>query len=269
MAVYAIGDLQGCYTALRRLLDKLKFDPTSDNLWFVGDLVNRGAESLATLRFVKSLGTSATSVLGNHDLHLLAVNLGVRKIHPKDTFDEILQARDRQELIAWLRQQPLLHHDPSLGFTMVHAGIYPFWNLDKARALAKEVEQVLAGDHYADLIKTMYGNQPSKWDDRLQGTDRLRFIINAFTRMRYCNSQGKLEFENKLRPGTQPESYLPWFEISKSINKETKIVFGHWSTLKKTHNKNIIALDKGCVWGGYLSAIDLQTSHVLISVKCE
>ena len=267
MSVYAISDVQGCYDALRALLAKLKFDPTKDTLWFVGDLVNRGPQSLQTLRYVKSLGDRAITVLGNHDLHLLAVEAGIKK---KDTdLKEILAAPDRRELIDWLRQQPLLHHDPTLGYTMVHAGISPQWDLATAQACAQELQQVLRSDDYRAFLKVMYGDRPRKWRRWLFGERRLRYICNCFTRIRYCTRDGKLALMEKGAPGTQPKEFIPWFDVENRASKDLRLVFGHWSTLGAFHAPGIYALDTGCVWGGALTALELTVSTpVFWSVNC-
>lgn len=257
MTTYAIGDLQGCYSALQQLLEKIHFDPASDTLWFAGDLVNRGPESLQSLRFVKSLGDRAITVLGNHDLHLLAIAEEHKSTNDQGLKD-ILNAGDSEELLYWLRQQPLLHHDPVLGYTLVHAGIYPHWDLYQAQTHARELEAVLQGEQYRDFIFNMYGNQPDKWQDELTGFDRLRFICNSFTRMRYCNEEGVLDFSNNGAPGTAPENMAPWFAIETRKTKQDQIVFGHWSTLGLVKKENIFALDTGCVWGGKLTALALE-----------
>jgi len=267
MSVYAISDVQGCYDALNALLDKLGFAPAKDTLWFAGDLVNRGPQSLQTLRFVKSLGKSALTVLGNHDLHLLAIDAGVKKTNGDLT--PILEAPDRQELIDWLRQQPLLHHDPGLGYTLVHAGLSPQWDLATAQACARELEQVLRSDHYREFLKVMYGDRPRKWRRWLFGERRLRYICNCFTRIRYCTTDGKLALKEKGAPGSQPKQYVPWFDVPNRANQDLRIVFGHWSTLGAFHAPGIYALDTGCVWGGALTALELtKTPPVFWSIDC-
>jgi len=267
MSVYAISDVQGCYDALRELLDKLQFDPARDRLWFAGDLVNRGPQSLEVLRFVKSLGDSALTVLGNHDLHLLAVDAGVKN-KDKD-LKAILEAPDRRELIDWLRRQPLLHHDAELGFTLVHAGLSPQWDLATAQACARELETVLRGDAYFDFLKVMYGDRPRKWRTWLRGDRRLRYICNCFTRIRFCTRNGKLALAEKGAPGSQPPNFVPWFDVPGRANKNLQLVFGHWSTLGAFHAPGVFALDTGCVWGGALTALELTASPpIFTSVNC-
>lgn len=268
MATYAIGDLQGCYDSLLRLLDKLNFNESKDTLWFAGDLVNRGPDSLSTLRFVKSLSDNAITVLGNHDLHLLAIAAKHKKT--KDSgLKEILNADDADDLLNWLRKQPLLHHDPRLNCTMVHAGIYPGWDLQDAQKYANELETVLRSDDYLKFIFNMYGNLPEKWDDELKGWERLRIICNIFTRMRYCENDGTLNFKSHGAPGTHPENTVSWFEVPNRKVMESKILFGHWSTLGIINKKNIYALDTGCVWGGKLTALRIDTENPeYISVDC-
>ena len=211
MAIYAVGDVQGCYAELAKLLDDIRFDPAADRLWLVGDLVNRGPGSLEVLRLVKSLGDSAITVLGNHDLHLLAVAEGVGELHRTDTLDEILNAPDRDELLLWLRNQRLLHAQD--GYVLVHAGLLPQWSVAQAASLAREVEAALCGDDYAIFLERMYGNTPHGWSDDLTGYKRLRVIVNAFTRMRICTQQGEMEFKFKGEVQNIPPGYLPWYEV--------------------------------------------------------
>lgn len=261
MAVYAIGDIQGCFDELQRLLEHLDFDPAKDRLWFTGDLVNRGPKSLATLRFVKSLGDRAITVLGNHDLHLLAVNEGLNSTRKKDTLDKTLHAADAPELLDWLRHRPLLHYDKTLKTILVHAGLPPQWTLKRARKNAAKVEKKLRGSKYREFLANMYGNQPNQWSKDLSGMNRLRFITNALTRLRYCTPSGKMDFDHKLAPGTQPELLLPWFRVPERRSMDTRIVFGHWSTAGYLFENNVIALDTGCIWGGNLTAIRLDSPH--------
>lgn len=268
MAVYAIGDVQGCYDELMELLELIRFDLAKDHLWFTGDLVNRGPASLQTLRAVRELGDRAVTVLGNHDLHLLAVAEGHAPFHKSDTLAEILSAPDRDELLAWLRQQPLMHHDAGLGCTLVHAGLPPQWNLLEAQTYANEVETVLRSDNYSEFFQHMYGNTPDVWSDELTGWDRLRFITNSFTRLRFCDAQGRFNFSAKGKPGTQPEGYLPWFEIPGRCSKDLRIVFGHWSTLGLRQEIEIVSLDTGCLWGQHLSAIKLGKNETVFCIEC-
>jgi bis(5'-nucleosyl)-tetraphosphatase (symmetrical) len=259
MSTYVIGDLQGCYSTLRRLLDQLRFDPAGDRLWFAGDLVNRGPESLETLRFVKSLGAAALSVLGNHDLHLLAVAAGGRK-GKRDTLGPILSAADRDELLDWLRRLPLLQESADGAFALLHAGLPPQWDLAKARACAREAEAVLAGPDYTVLLAEMYGDQPSVWNETLRGIPRLRFIINCYTRLRYCDRDGRMDFSAKGAPGTQSDGLLPWFSVPRRRSADTTLLFGHWSTLGRVHwpEYRVYCLDTGAVWGGQLTALRLE-----------
>jgi bis(5'-nucleosyl)-tetraphosphatase (symmetrical) len=258
MAVYAIGDVQGCYDPLQRLLDTLRFDPGTDRLWFAGDLINRGPQSLATLRFIRSLAGRAVAVLGNHDLTLLAVAAGHVKAKKPDTYDEILSAPDRDELIDWLRHRPLLHHDDELGFTMVHAGLAPQWDLQQALDCARELESTLQNSRVDDFLSRMFGSEPKRWSDDLQGFERLRFITNCLTRMRYCTTDGTLSFAEKGPPGSQPAHLLPWFRVPGRKNSDLNIVFGHWAALGLHREAGIYALDSGCVWGMQLSALRLD-----------
>ena len=231
MTTYAIGDVQGCFDALQALLQKIRFDPAHDTLWFTGDLVNRGPRSLETLRFVKRLGERAVSVLGNHDLHLLAVAAGVAKQKKQDTFDEILAAHDRDELLDWLRHRLLLHHDAALGWTLVHAGLLPPWGLADAQRLAREAESGLQSDRAGGFLAHMYGDLPDRWREDLTGHERLRVIVNAFTRLRYCGLEGNMDLRFKGAPGSQPPDRVPWFKVPQRRSRGLRIVFGHWSTL--------------------------------------
>lgn len=258
MAVFAIGDIQGCYDDLQRLLERIKFNPAEDWLWFTGDLVNRGPKSLEALRFVKSLGERAVCVLGNHDLHLLALAAGVDKHKSADTLEAVLAAPDRDALLNWLRHRPLLHHDNALGFTLVHAGLPPQWDLATATLCARELESTLHSADYAEFLRQMYGNQPARWSPELQGIERLRFIVNCFTRLRYVNMQGELDLTSKGAPGTQPDGFLPWFALPARQSANLHIIFGHWSTLGEVTGYNVYPLDTGCVWGGRLSALRLD-----------
>ncbi|MBI4807448.1 MAG: symmetrical bis(5'-nucleosyl)-tetraphosphatase [Nitrosomonadales bacterium] len=265
MATYAIGDIQGCYNELRQLLEQIRFDPAQDKLWFVGDLVNRGPGSLEVLRLVRSLGDSAITVLGNHDLHLVAVDAGIGQLHRSDTLDSILAAPDRKELLHWLRRQKLAHFEN--GHLLVHAGVLPGWTAEQAVELAHEVEDTLRGDAYMDFIAHMYGNNPQGWDEELSGYKRQRVIVNAFTRLRICTPQGEMEFKFKGEVENIPEGYLPWFGVPKRKSRDTTVIFGHWSALGLVHKKRLIALDTGCLWGGPMTAIRLEDRQ-LFQVSC-
>lgn len=259
MATYAIGDIQGCYESLQRLLEKIAFNPEADKLWIVGDLINRGPDSLATLRFLYSIRDSIEFVLGNHDLHFLAVAYGLRKKGQGDTLDALLNAPDRQQLIDWLMQGKLLHTDETLGFTMVHAGIPPVWSLHQAQAHAREVEAVLQSRYCKDFLSSMYGNQPNRWKNKLIGMDRLRLITNYFTRMRFCSEEGTLELETKENMSSAPAGFAPWFSFRDRKTVNDKIIFGHWAALEgRANTANVFALDTGCVWGGSLTALRLE-----------
>lgn len=262
MTTYAIGDLHGCLTPLHRLLDHLAFDPNADTLWFVGDLVNRGPDSLGVLRFIRSLGDSAISVLGNHDLHLLAVAHGIRKNSGKDTLQEILDAPDRDELLQWLAARPLLHVDKKLGHTLVHAGIHPHWTLQSAQKLSAELHTVLTQE-LDDFLSYMYGNTPGKWSKKLSPKKRRRFAINTFTRMRYCRPDGSLELDFNGPPAQAPRSLLPWYALPDRKPLPTTIIFGHWSSHPSICRPGVIPTDRGCAWGGDLAAyaIETATSH--------
>ncbi len=264
MSIYAIGDIQGCYKELQQLLKQIRFDHARDHLWFVGDLVNRGPDSLQVLRFVKSLGDSAITVLGNHDLHLLAVAEGATELHRSDTLDEVLNSPDRDELLTWLRQQRLLHAES--GFVLVHAGLLPQWSVKQAASLAREVEQALRDDH-TNFFAHMYGNNPQSWDDGLTGSMRLRVITNAFTRLRICTPQGEMEFKFKGEVENIPAGYMPWFEVPKRTSSDATVIFGHWSALGLKVTPNAIALDTGCLWGGPMTAIRLEDRQ-LFQVNC-
>ena len=257
MATYAIGDIQGCFTALRRLLDLCHFDPANDRLWLVGDLINRGPQSLETLRFVRDLGPAAITVLGNHDLYLLmAAHGGAKKRGADDTIEAILQAPDREELLLWLRQQPLCHVEDQ--YCMVHAGLLPQWTVAQARRLAAEVEAALRGENYRAWLEHMWGSQPTRWSEDLQGWDRLRVIVNVLTRLRFCTADGEMEFQSKGEVVNGPPGFLPWFEIAGRQSHDTVLITGHWSALGLRLSPNLLALDSGYLWGGQLSAVRLE-----------
>lgn len=258
MAVYAIGDVQGCHDALRRLLDQIRFDPSADRLWFCGDLVNRGGQSLETLRLIHSLRDASTIVLGNHDLSLLAISARreaeQRKVNPD--LQRVLFADDAPELIGWLRRQKLIHVDRTLGFALVHAGLAPQWTIAEAEERAREVEEKLQGDAFGKLVRNMYGDKPA-WAPKLTGVDRWRAIINVFTRLRYCTPSGRIGFDEKGRPGTQQAGMYPWFEVPGHAARELPVICGHWSTLGLFMGLGIYAIDTGAVWGGPLTALEL------------
>jgi len=266
MAIYAIGDVQGCFAELRRLLDKIRFDPVADRLWFTGDLVNRGPQSLETLRFIRSLGDSAVAVLGNHDLHLLAVAHGVSRVKRKDTFADVLTAPDREILIDWLRRRPLLYREGA--FYLIHAGLPPQWSAADAERYAREVESCLQGDRFIELFRQMYGDRPDLWTETLQGWDRLRFITNCFTRIRYCDRHGRTDFKEKGAPGTQSPHLMPWFKVPGRRSAGAQIVFGHWSTLGFYADDGVHGIDTGCLWGGELTALRLDGEKQRVSVSC-
>ncbi len=263
MATYAIGDIQGCYQEFRQLLQLIDFQPQRDQLWLAGDLVNRGEGSLEVLRLVVSLGSSVRVVLGNHDLHLLAVACGLRKTKRSDTLDSILKAKDAGKLLAWLGEQPLLHHDEDLGFVMTHAGIPPAWSLAKAKALAAEVELEMRSSRQKKLLEKLFGNKPALWQADLKGYDRHRCIVNYLTRMRFCAPDSSLELETKSEASRAPAGYAPWFTYPSQVLQEARILFGHWAALEgQTGVKGIYALDTGCVWGNQLTALRLEDQEI-------
>jgi bis(5'-nucleosyl)-tetraphosphatase (symmetrical) len=258
MRLFAIGDIQGCANAFDALLRKIAFRPSRDHLWLVGDLVNRGPDSLAVLRRVIRLGQSVTCVLGNHDLHLLATVAGRRELSPADTFHDVLEAPDAAEIIDWLRHRPLLHHDRATRRVLVHAGIPPPWTVTQARAEAREVEALLRGRKWRYALRAMYGGEPSRWTSKLRGVDRRRYTINALTRMRYCDRRGRLELAHSGPPGTQPKGLMPWFDVPGRRAANMHILFGHWASLGLVRRADITALDTGCVWGNHLTAVRLD-----------
>jgi len=261
MATYAIGDIQGCFEPLQTLLKKIDFNPSQDQLWLAGDMINRGPNSLETLREIVRLDQQyqcIQAVLGNHDLHFLAIAQGHKKPSRHDTLNALLQAPDRLQLIQWLRKCPLMHS--AHNFHMVHAGIPPQWSIAEAQSFAREVESVLQSTQYDNFLAAMYGNQPDLWQDKLQGNERLRIITNYFTRMRFCDPQGKLEFESKNSPQHAPAGTAPWFSHPQRKAHQDKIIIGHWAALKGDNLgiKNIYPLDTGCVWDGALTAMRLE-----------
>lgn len=270
MATYAIGDVQGCVDALQALLQEIAFRPGRDTLWFTGDLVNRGPKSAEVLRLVMDLGTSAVSVLGNHDLHLLAVACAARPASASDTFADVLQAPDSDRLLGWLRRRPLLYHDERLGFALVHAGMLPQWDVASAARLAREVEAELRGARVVEFLGQMYGDTPDRWDTRLQGYERLRVIVNALTRLRYCDADGCMDLGPVVAPGSQPPHLKPWFQMRLPRPLEATIVFGHWSALGIWNQDGVIGIDSGCLWGGSLTAVRLDIKPpAFTSVRCQ
>jgi bis(5'-nucleosyl)-tetraphosphatase (symmetrical) len=274
MALYLIGDLQGCDGALQRLLDTLDFSPSRDTLYLLGDLVNRGPASVQVLRRLMGYGDAARCLLGNHDLHLLAAAHGIRPTHRLDTLQDILQAPDRPALIDWVRQQRLAMLETLAGqeILMVHAGVLPGWTATQTIALAAEVEAVLRGPDVAAFLGEMYGNTPAQWRDDLQGADRLRVIVNALTRLRFCTAAGQMEFDSKEGIGASPAGFMPWFDVPGRLTAPTTVAFGHWSTLGWLGRSDLLSLDTGCVWGGCLSALRLAASpaqNQLIQVRCD
>lgn len=277
MSVYLVGDIQGCDAALQKLLNKIGFSPSRDSLFLLGDLVNRGPDSVGVLRRLMGYGSSAKSLLGNHDLHLMALAQGLRKPHRNDTLGGILQAPDRQPMLEWLRGQSMAilasFHGQSV--LMVHAGVLPCWTATQTLALAQEVEAVLRGDGLPDFLKSMYGDDPNRWDHTLTGMARLRIIVNALTRLRFCTADGAMEFTTKDGAGATPPGYYPWFDVPRRRTANVTVAFGHWSTLGWLDRPDVIALDTGCVWGGCLSAVRLGQpsgttglTRELIQVQC-
>ena len=265
MATYAIGDIQGCFHSFQSLLKKIQFNPVSDKLCLVGDLINRGAGSLEVLRWMFEHQSSIVTVLGNHDLHTLVVAEGFVSAHRSDTIQALLDAPDVEELLTWLRHQSLLHFEHD--HLIVHAGLLPQWTATQAQSLAGEVHRALRADNYREFLKHMYGNQPAQWDDALTGWDRLRVITNAMTRLRICSQTGEMEFKFKGELVNRPDGYAPWFEISGRASADTPIIFGHWSALGLHIANNVYALDTGCLWGGNLTALRLEDKTVF-QVPC-
>ncbi|PUE34498.1 symmetrical bis(5'-nucleosyl)-tetraphosphatase [Limnohabitans sp. Jir72] len=268
MSVYLIGDIQGCDGALERLLQQVAFSPSRDQLYVLGDLVNRGPDSAGVLRRLMAIGSSVQCVLGNHDLHLLAVAAGCSPSKRLDTLDDLLQAPDRNAMLDWLRHQRMAIFEH--GILMVHAGVLPTWSVDKTLALAAEFEAVLCGPQLTDFLRQMYGNQPEAWREDLQGNDRLRVIVNALTRLRFCSTDGVMEFKTKEAANAAPKGFMPWFDVPGRQTAHVPVAFGHWSTLGWLGRPDVLALDTGCVWGGCLSALRLRGNegHELIQVKC-
>jgi bis(5'-nucleosyl)-tetraphosphatase (symmetrical) len=269
MPLYAIGDIQGCDTELAALLDKIKFSADRDRVWFVGDLINRGPESLQTLRRIRAMGDAATVTLGNHDLHLLAVAHGCAKVRNDDTIDATLAAPDRDALLEWLIKRPLLHQDPDLNTCLLHAGLAPQWDMATACACAREVERALRSDPVR-LFERLYGDEPDRWEAGLEGADRLRFIVNCFTRLRYVDADGRLALRAKGAPEKgYKKSLIPWFDAPNARWRGTRVVFGHWSTLGYMSTADVVGLDTGCVWGGSLTALRLDVPDAKpVQVAC-
>jgi bis(5'-nucleosyl)-tetraphosphatase (symmetrical) len=276
MSLYLIGDVQGCNQALGRLLDTLAYSPSRDTIYLLGDLVNRGPDSAGVLRRLMGYGSSAKSLLGNHDLHLLAVANGIRPAHRSDTVADILQASDRDVLLHWLAHQPLamLENFEDQDTLMVHAGVLPGWSATKTIALASEVQAQLQSPGQQEFLQHMYGNQPHTWSDALQGAERYRVVVNALTRLRFCNAQGEMEFATKEGADSAPRGYMPWFEVPGRLTAGVTVAFGHWSTLGWLGRADVLALDSGCVWGGCLSAVQVRPGWgrdvpKQLSVTCE
>jgi bis(5'-nucleosyl)-tetraphosphatase (symmetrical) len=266
MSSYVIGDIQGCFEAFETLLAALNFDPACDRLWITGDLVNRGEDSLAVLRWCQRHDDCVVAVLGNHDLHLLAVAEGYVPPHHKDTLELILAASDRDELLEWLRHRPMLYREEE--WLMVHAGLPPQWSADAALLHAGELEHALRGPHWRRFLKHMYGNEPRRWSPLLDGQERLRFIANALTRTRYLHPDGSLEFQHKLGLDSAPKELTPWFDFPNRLASDVRILFGHWSTLGLLVREDVVALDTGCLWGGALTAFRLEDEQCF-QVRCE
>lgn len=268
MATYLVGDLHGCYDELRLVLDKAEFNPEYDELWCTGDLIARGDNSLACLRFIKSLGNKATTVLGNHDLHLLATAKGIKRINPKDKLNTIFEAPDCHELLEWLRHQPLLAQHSIYNFIMVHAGISPDWDLNTSLKCAKEAESALQQENYVNLLSQMYSDTPDKWSETLTGVDRWRYIINVFTRMRFCYADHRLDFTCKAPVNEAPSELRPWFELDNPLYSQQHIIFGHWASLIGYPTPSTIyALDSGCVWGNYLTLLRWDDKKTFTQTK--
>jgi bis(5'-nucleosyl)-tetraphosphatase (symmetrical) len=268
MATYAIGDIQGCGAAFEALLTKVRFRRSRDRLWLVGDLVNRGPDSLGVLRRVIALGRSVTCVLGNHDLHLLATVAGRRDLSPTDTFGDVLAAPDANKIVDWLRRRPLLHYDSSTKHVLVHAGIPPGWTVAEAREQARDVETQLRGRNWRAALRTMYGNEPAAWSHKLDREDKRRYTINALTRMRYCDRRGRLDLRESGPPGSQPKGLVPWFDAPERRARGAHVVFGHWAALGLLRRKDVTGLDSGCVWGGCLTAVRIDEAARPVRVNC-
>lgn len=261
MATYAIGDIQGCYHAFQALLARIGFNQDKDQLWLVGDLINRGSGTLEVLRWCYAHQNSLRIVLGNHDLHALVVAEGIVSAHKGDTLDTLMAAEDRDVLLSWLRHQPLIYQEAD--YLMVHAGLLPQWTAEQALIYAAEVESALRGKDYLHFLTHMYGNLPTGWNQDLTGVDRLRVITNAATRLRICTAEGEMEFKFKGELQDVPHGYMPWFDVPNRVSKDTQVIFGHWSALGLQQRVNVFALDTGCLWGGKLTAMDLNTKAIV------
>jgi bis(5'-nucleosyl)-tetraphosphatase (symmetrical) len=270
MAIYAVGDIQGCCDEFEALLAQLRFEPARDRLWITGDLVNRGPRSLDVLRLVKGLGPAAITVLGNHDLHLLAAALTPGdQLKPQDTLGAIFTAPDRDELLQWLRSLPVLHHDATLGYTMIHAGLPPQWDLAAAQSCANELERALRDDQRCiELFAHMYGDRPNRWSDDLRGVERLRFITNCLTRLRFCRADGSLELKFKGKVDSAPAGVMPWFRAPQRRSRDLRIICGHWSALGYYEGDGVLSIDTGCVWGEKLCAIRLDHRAAPVFIPC-
>ncbi|MEN9724773.1 MAG: Bis(5-nucleosyl)-tetraphosphatase, symmetrical [Pseudomonadota bacterium] len=266
MTTYAIGDIQGCFHSFQALLKKIQFNPASDKLWFVGDLINRGSGSLPMLRWIFDHQDSVVTVLGNHDLHTLVVAEGFVSPHRSDTIQDLIDAPDAPQLLGWLRAQRLAHFEH--GYLLVHAGLLPEWSAREAVALSMEVEDALQCEVYRDFLKHMYGNQPASWNVELAGWDRLRVITNAMTRVRVCSPNHEMEFKFKGEMANIPEGYLPWFKLPQRASSNTPVIFGHWSALGLYQSDNVYGLDTGCLWGGELTAMRLE-DRAIFQVPCQ
>lgn len=266
MATYVIGDIQGCFEAFKELLVAIAFNPAGDRLWLCGDLVNRGENSIGTLRWCMAHDDQVVAILGNHDLHLLAVAEGFVPPHRNDTLAEILDAPDRAEVLHWLRHRPMLHREGN--WLMVHAGLLPEWTPELAESLARELEAALRGPGYLDFLARMYGNEPRRWAPVLTGQDRLRLVANAMTRLRYLHPNGDMEFQHKCAPADAPAELIPWYAMPERQSRGVRVLFGHWSTLGLLAGEDVVSLDTGCLWGGALSAIRLEDAR-LFQVRCQ
>ena len=270
MATWAIGDVQGCLSSLNQLLDRIAFRPEVDELWLVGDLVGRGPDPCGVLDLLISLEERAVCVLGNHDLHLIAANFELGRVKAKDNLFPVLQHPNRAHYIKFLLKQSLIHYSPDINWAMTHAGLYPWWSLSDSLKHAEEVSGVLKGPRPVKFLEHMYGDHPVQWSTGLSGQDRLRFITNVFTRMRLCDQKGRLDLAHKASPDSAPAGFLPWFDFENPGLSDTRVVFGHWSTLGLVQRPRYVGLDSGCIWGGSLSAVHLESEHVnIISVPCE